>query len=155
MNEVIPILIPSYQPDERFIDLLKALKEANLGPVVIVDDGSGSEYQHIFKEAEALIVDLGGVLLHHDINHAAAADRLDGILVAEHREGQGGDGSGDGDRVTTVQVRRLSDRCRARTGHHGDTRDRVAVGIGHLAADRPVLREGEHAPEQQHSHHQQ
>ena len=68
MNEVIPILIPSYQPDERFIDLLKALKEANLGPVVIVDDGSGSEYQHIFKEAEALIVDLGGVLLHHDIN---------------------------------------------------------------------------------------
>lgn len=51
MTMNIPIIIPAYEPDERLIELLKKLQDNDLGPVVIVDDGSGEKYQHIFSQA--------------------------------------------------------------------------------------------------------
>ncbi|MCR5592606.1 MAG: bifunctional glycosyltransferase family 2/GtrA family protein [Saccharofermentans sp.] len=65
---MIPIVIPSYEPDERFPAILKDLKQAGLGPVIVVDDGSGDDYISFFNEAEDLVKDLGGVVLHHDGN---------------------------------------------------------------------------------------
>ena len=44
------ILIPAYKPDELLIKLLKELKEKNFD-IVVVNDGSGEEYQNIFDEA--------------------------------------------------------------------------------------------------------
>ena len=44
----IPIIIPSYEPDEKLIGLLKQLKEAGFKNIVVVDDGSGAEYMHFF-----------------------------------------------------------------------------------------------------------
>lgn len=44
------VLIPAYQPDERLISTLKALAERRFG-LLVVDDGSGSDYDHIFIEA--------------------------------------------------------------------------------------------------------
>ena len=43
-NKMIPIIIPSLEPDERLVELLRQLKQAKMGPIVLVDDGSGPEY---------------------------------------------------------------------------------------------------------------
>ena len=48
----IPIIIPSYEPDEKLIKLLADLKEKGFSKIVIVDDGSGEEYQHFFEQAK-------------------------------------------------------------------------------------------------------
>ena len=55
MTKTVPIVIPSYEPDERLISLLNDLNAAGLGPVIIVNDGSGTEYDEIFSQAEKLI----------------------------------------------------------------------------------------------------
>lgn len=68
MADLIPIVIPSYEPDERFPVILEQIKQAGLGPVVVVDDGSGDKYQSFFDEAERLVAPLGGVVLHHEVN---------------------------------------------------------------------------------------
>ncbi len=44
------ILIPAYEPDEKLIDLLSTIDE-NMN-VIIVNDGSGKDYNKIFKEAK-------------------------------------------------------------------------------------------------------
>ncbi len=65
---MIPVVIPSYEPDERFPAILQDLKQAGLGPVVVVDDGSGEDYNGFFEQAEELVKPLGGVVLHHEVN---------------------------------------------------------------------------------------
>lgn len=52
MKEQVPIIIPSYEPDERFLTLLENLASFSLGPVVVVNDGSGQQYDHYFNTAE-------------------------------------------------------------------------------------------------------
>lgn len=41
------VLIPAYEPDEKLIDLVRELAENDLS-VLVVDDGSGKNYWHIF-----------------------------------------------------------------------------------------------------------
>ena len=67
MKEVA-IIIPAYEPDERLLTLLKELDAENMGPIYIVDDGSGAKYQEIFTKAAALIKRLGGQVLTHSVN---------------------------------------------------------------------------------------
>ena len=45
------ILIPAYKPDHLLIELLQKLKREDFD-IVVVNDGSGEEYQEVFKEAE-------------------------------------------------------------------------------------------------------
>jgi len=59
------ILIPSYEPDERLLLLVYRLKELSDVDIVVVNDGSGELYQHIFKVLETS----GCTVLHHDTNH--------------------------------------------------------------------------------------
>ncbi len=47
MKEIV--LIPAYKPDEKLVTLVKQLNNSQLN-AVIVNDGSGSEYDEIFKE---------------------------------------------------------------------------------------------------------
>lgn len=68
MCKNIPIVIPAYEPDERLIKLLEELKMNKLQPVIVVDDGSGEKYSDIFIQAERLVGDTGGVILHHAEN---------------------------------------------------------------------------------------
>lgn len=65
---MIPIIIPAYEPDTRLLQLLESMKASNLGPVVIVDDGSGEAYADIFARAERYAKESGGALLTHEIN---------------------------------------------------------------------------------------
>lgn len=61
----IPIIIPSYEPDEKLLSLLKRLRETGFKNIVVVDDGSGAEYAHFFKEAEDVYE---CSVLHHAVN---------------------------------------------------------------------------------------
>lgn len=58
------ILIPAYEPDERLLDLIVQLQDFQLGPIVLVDDGSGPDYHEIFEKAEAS----GCTILTHATN---------------------------------------------------------------------------------------
>lgn len=68
MKNTIPVIIPSYEPDERLLSLLNILNKESIGPVIIVDDGSGTQYSAIFSQAEAIIKPNNGILLTHEIN---------------------------------------------------------------------------------------
>jgi glycosyltransferase involved in cell wall biosynthesis len=48
------ILIPAYEPTNRMITLIKNLKDKCDYPILIVDDGSGSNYKNIFDTAEEM-----------------------------------------------------------------------------------------------------
>ncbi len=55
------ILIPAYEPTEKLISLVVKLKEKTDYSILIIDDGSGKHFQHIFKKAEYY----GCTVLHH------------------------------------------------------------------------------------------
>lgn len=61
----IPVIIPAYEPDEKLLILLNHLKEAGIRNMIVVDDGSGSDYQALFARAEATE---GCTVLHHAVN---------------------------------------------------------------------------------------
>ena len=67
MSALVPIVIPSYEPDDRFTAILKDLVAADLTPVVVVDDGSGPEYTSFFDSARD-ILGSSGVVLTHEVN---------------------------------------------------------------------------------------
>ena len=76
----IPVIIPSYEPDQRLIELLQKLQNRNIGPVIIVNDGSGPEYDEYFAKAEKLIAPLNGMILKHDINKGKGRALKDAFL---------------------------------------------------------------------------
>lgn len=43
------VVIPAYKPDDRLPPYVAALKEAGVGKIVIVDDGSGKDFQPLFQ----------------------------------------------------------------------------------------------------------
>lgn len=61
----IPLIIPSYEPDEKLINLLEELQKDGYSNIIIVDDGSGLEYQHIFDRAKTRF---NICLLQHSVN---------------------------------------------------------------------------------------
>ena len=65
---LVPIVIPSYEPDDRLIALLHDLDNKGMGPVIIVNDGSSEEYDPIFAEAEPIITRLGGKYISYRPN---------------------------------------------------------------------------------------
>lgn len=42
------VVIPAYKPDDRLPPYVQALIDANVGKIVIVDDGSGASYRELF-----------------------------------------------------------------------------------------------------------
>jgi len=64
----VPVVIPSYEPDERLLTLLKNLKDAALTPVVLVNDGSRSHYQPLFDQSKEILGD-DGIVLSYPENH--------------------------------------------------------------------------------------
>lgn len=50
----IAVLIPAWRPGDRLVSLVKALAEAGISSIIVVDDGSGPEFEHIFHMLEVL-----------------------------------------------------------------------------------------------------
>lgn len=59
------ILIPSLEPDDRLPVYIQKLKEGGFTHIIVVDDGSGDQYQGIFNKVAT--VD-NTVVLHHKVN---------------------------------------------------------------------------------------
>ena len=66
MDKKIPVIIPAYEPDDRLLHLIKKMVKNDMY-VVIVDDGSGKEYQDIFSSVLEILAEKGTVL-HHETN---------------------------------------------------------------------------------------
>ena len=64
---MIPLIIPSYEPDERLLQLLNTLKEYPFGPVLLVNDGSDASYQSVFDEAKEQLGEKL-IFLSHEVN---------------------------------------------------------------------------------------
>ena len=75
------ILIPAYKPDHLMIELLVKLKKENFD-IVVVNDGSGEEFDHVFKEAEKYAV----ILAQHPNRGKGAALRFGFSYVNLHQE---------------------------------------------------------------------
>ena len=64
------VLIPSYEPDRRLVQLVKDLSGIDDLEVLVVDDGSGPAYAPLFAEAERAGVE---VLTHPENRGKGAA----------------------------------------------------------------------------------
>ena len=60
----VVILIPAYKPSGRMIELIQKLQPHSFRAILVVDDGSGAEYEPVFTKA----FQMGCVVLHHGIN---------------------------------------------------------------------------------------
>ncbi len=63
---IIPIIIPSYEPDERLTELMSTLVTEDVN-VVVVDDGSGENYKEVFDKVKE-ILGSKGIVLTHNVN---------------------------------------------------------------------------------------
>jgi len=89
----LTVLIPAYKPSKELIPLVKSILEARFGWIVVVDDGSGAEFDPIFRELDAIegvtvlhhAVNLGkGVALRYGLNHIAVyAPETQGVITAD------------------------------------------------------------------------
>ena len=57
------ILIPAYKPDERLIKLTEDIHSTTDFGILVIDDGSGEEYQHIFNALPDYVIKL-----KHEVN---------------------------------------------------------------------------------------
>lgn len=68
-NNDIAIIIPAYEPNENLPKLIENLIQKNLNPVIVIDDGSGQEYQAIFDSVKGL----GATVIQHKTNMGKGA----------------------------------------------------------------------------------
>ena len=61
-------LIPAYEPDMKMIGLIKRLKNKDYD-IIVVDDGSGKDFRHIFDQAEKN----GAMVISHRANRGKGA----------------------------------------------------------------------------------
>lgn len=63
------IIIPSYEPDEKLVQLIIDLKTKSDYQILVVDDGSGPSYANLF----ATVAELGATVLTHEVNRGKGA----------------------------------------------------------------------------------
>lgn len=61
------VIIPAFRPDEKQISLAEQIWDFG-NEVIVVDDGSGEEYQNIFVEVRKI-----GIVIHHGENRGKDA----------------------------------------------------------------------------------
>lgn len=58
------IVIPAYKPEDKLLALVDEFKDTKDIKIVVVDDGSGSEFEPVFSALPEWVV-----LLRHEVNH--------------------------------------------------------------------------------------
>ena len=76
------LVIPTYEPDERFIQLLKEAYDSEQFVIIVVDDGSGVLYQDYFEEAKNYAI----VLTHPKNLGKGAALKTAYRYIADYQE---------------------------------------------------------------------
>ena len=75
----IPVLIPAYKPGEKLVELVADLLKLGVQAIIIVDDGSGPEFENCFETVAALAyVDV----VHHAVNLGKGAALKTGMNYA-------------------------------------------------------------------------
>lgn len=88
-------VVPSFRPDEKLSGVVEGLMQAGFRRVILVDDGSGKEYEEIFQQAAARP---GCVLLRHKENQGKGrALKTAFAWFLEHPEEDAGVVTVDGD----------------------------------------------------------
>ena len=71
MNKnLVSIIIPAYQPDEKVLSTIQGLIEAGFDDILVVDDGSSESCEKIFTAIEAT---KKCTLLRHAVNQGKGA----------------------------------------------------------------------------------
>src|SRR5438876_9340654 len=79
MSGEIPVVIPAYKPGTVFVALVSDLLRRNIESVIVVDDGSGPEYDACF----ATIAGFQRVfVIHHAVNFGKGAALKTGLNFA-------------------------------------------------------------------------
>ena len=65
VKQSLVIVLPSLDPDSKFVGVVRGLVEAGFEQIVIVDDGSDAAHQAPFREAESYPC---CTVLHHGVN---------------------------------------------------------------------------------------
>lgn len=78
------IIIPAYKPDDKLIGLLSDLRQITSARILVVNDGSGAEYDAVFRKAKELC----HLILNHEVNRGkgAALKTAFSYLLEEGRE---------------------------------------------------------------------
>ncbi len=109
------IVIPAYEPGGEFVPYAQEVLAAGLGPVLVVDDGSGPAYAPVF----AALAEMGCTVLTHEQNRGKGAALKTALRwYGAHEDGCAGIVTADCDGQHTVKdVRRVCEAmeaCRAR-----------------------------------------
>lgn len=64
VQPTVAVIIPAYEPDGRLPQMVSNLISQGLGPVVVVNDGSGTEFDHLYTQSEQA----GATVLRHTVN---------------------------------------------------------------------------------------
>jgi glycosyltransferase involved in cell wall biosynthesis len=112
MKIIEPVIIPSYQPDQRLVELVGSLQAVGFSKIFIVDDGSSKDKEVIFDQLKSRpgvfllrhAVNLGkGAALKMSINHVLVNDpKCLGVLTVD----------GDGQH-TVADVKKVADQALA------------------------------------------
>ena len=80
------IIIPAYKPDQKLIRLLTDLRQIGKAEILLVNDGSGKEYDSVFQEAAPLC----DTLLVHPENRGkgAALKTAFSFLIENKKQGE-------------------------------------------------------------------
>lgn len=72
MNDIsqVSVVLPSLDPDEKLLNVLRGLREYGFRDVILINDGSHPEALHYFDEAAAMP---GVTLLTHEVNRGKGA----------------------------------------------------------------------------------
>ena len=89
----VPVIIPSYNPDEKLAETVAGMLGAGFTDIIIIDDGSREDTKRFFPEEG------GGVtVLRHDVNRGKGAGLKTAFrYVLEHRPDAVGCVTADGD----------------------------------------------------------
>lgn len=60
----ILVVIPSLDPDDKLISVIRGVQKQGFTDILLVDDGSCDEKQHFFEEG----AEMGCIVLHHGVN---------------------------------------------------------------------------------------
>ncbi len=63
MKKKFIVLIPAYQPEKSFCDLIDTITKENVDEIIVVDDGSGEKYKEIFDS-----ISKKATVLTHTVN---------------------------------------------------------------------------------------
>lgn len=100
----IPVIIPAYEPDERLLTLLDDIKNAGIGPVIVVNDGSDKKYNELFSKVKFKIKQIDGSVLEYAQNKGKGRALKTAFLhVLEHYPNAIGVVTADSDGQHTVE----------------------------------------------------